>query len=145
MHDVNAIPTSERYQMTLARGCCFDILHWFFTEYEIIDKDSKKPVDGFQEVAMKYLSHQASAILAYKKKALIDLGKSKDDSLSQVCSRVALEKQIDLCLQNHKEIPTITIFAIDENHLNLAFPERESYAVRKLKESRSHQCKFPFQ
>jgi hypothetical protein len=150
MHDINAIPNAERYQMALARGCCFDILHWFFTEYEITEKATNEPIDGFKEAAMEYLSHQASTILAYEKMALIEMGSSglpvKDGYLSQVCSSatVTLEKQIDLCFQNHEDIPTIKILAIDDDkHLSLAFPNRNRYAVRKLEESRSHQCKYP--
>lgn len=142
-HDINAIPNAERYQMALARGCCFDILHWFFTEYEITEKATNEPIDGFKEVAMEYLSHQASTILAYKKMVLFELGSMKDPSLSQGCSRAALQKQIDLCFQNHKDIPTIKILAIDKDkHLSLAFPNRNRYAVRKLEKSRSHQCKY---
>ena len=131
--------------MTLARGCCLDILHWFFTEYEITDKATDEPIDGFKEVAMEYLSHQASTILAYKKKALMELGnlKVKDDSLSQVCSCLALEKQINLGFENHKDIPIIKLLAIDgDEPLSLAFPNRDRYGVRKLGESRSHQCKY---
>ena len=142
LYDINAIPTSERYQMAYARGCSFDILRWFFTEYEITDKATNEPIDGFKEVAMEYLSHQVSTILAYKKKSLNDLGKTKDDSLSQACSRVALEKQIHLCIQNHTDIPALKNLAIgDDEHLKMAFPKRNRYSVRKLEESRSHQCK----
>ena len=117
LHDVNAIPPAERYQMALARGCCFDILRWFFTEYEVTEKATNEPIDGFEEVVMEYLSHQASTILAYKKKALIEMGKVHDGSLSQVCSNVTLEKQINLCIRNHKDIPAIKLLD-DDKHLS---------------------------
>lgn len=143
-YDINAIPTTERYQMAHARGCCFDILQWFFSEYELIDREINQPINGFKKVAMEYLTHQASTILAYKKAALTEMGDMKAGSPSQVCSSIALEKQIKLCIQDHNEIPAIKILAIDDSsiHLNLTFPDRDRYTVRKLEESRSHECKL---
>jgi hypothetical protein len=125
-HDVNIIPALERYEMSHARGRCWDILGWFFSSYEIFDKANNELIDGFTQVAMPYLAHQASVILEYKKRALecrADAGsyfKSKD-----------LEKQIRLCFSGYKEIPSITPFG-PEADLDLAFPGAEGFGVRKL-------------
>jgi hypothetical protein len=144
-YDLNAIPSIERYQMTHARGFCLDILLWFFTEYEIYDRGTNLTIDGFKEVAMGYLSHQASVILAYKKKAF-QQKMAKDGFDFHVCTVQYLETQINLCIQNHKEIPAIKNLPIDgDEQLTLSFPNKDRYGVRKLEESRPHPslCKYP--
>ena len=130
--------------MTLARGSSFDILRWFFSEYDIFDKDTKETVDGFKEVAMEYLCHQASVILAYGKKFIKELPKESDPSMSASYSIKELEAQINLCIRGREEIPPIKSFALDdEKILNLTFPNKDKYMVRKLEESRPHQCQYP--
>lgn len=69
-HDANSIPAKERYEMAHARGRCLEILCWFFSVYEIFDKDVDEPIDGFNQVAMHYLAHQGSTILEFKRRHL---------------------------------------------------------------------------
>lgn len=68
-HDANAILPKERYEMAYARGHCWDVLLWFFNDYEIFDKETGEPIDGFNLVAMRYLVQQASAIIGFNLKA----------------------------------------------------------------------------
>lgn len=137
-HDVNMVPAIERYEIAHARGRCWDILRWFFSAYEIFDKGVGEPINGFDHVAMAYLSHQASAILEFKKRAL----KSLLDNGKQV-SLKSLERQIKLCLRSYGEIPPIPVAspAID-GELSLAFPEAQKYGVRKLATPRFYERKF---
>jgi hypothetical protein len=131
LHDVNAIAATERYQMAHSRGCCFDILHWYFKKYEIFDKETLEPVDGFNVVAMEYLRHQASVILVYKKKALAEEGEDSTDS--QFCTAEDLESQMNLCLGGYAEVPAIEVLdPSNSKDLNLAFPDRRRYGSRPL-------------
>jgi hypothetical protein len=141
LHDLNDVPTQERYQMAHARGCCFDILHWFFTKYEIFDKETEDPIDGFKEVAMEYLCHQASVILAYKK--ISTAMQLEDDTLSGGLNYDDLEVQIKLCFRNHKEIPPIKSLEDTsmKKPLSLALPRKGAYGVRKLERSLPHERK----
>jgi hypothetical protein len=126
IYDVNAIPALERYEMSYARGRCWDILRWLFSSYEIIDKANNELINGFDQVAMQYLAHQASVILEYKKRALkygINDGvrfSSKD-----------LEKQMKLCFRSYNDIPDITPLSRDMDH-TLEFPGAERFQARKL-------------
>jgi hypothetical protein len=134
-HDRNSIPATERYQMAHARGLCWDILRWFFTAYEIFDKESGQAIEGFNEVAMAYLAHQASVILAYKREALMN---GLDDG---GCKVKDVEHQLKLCFESYGEIPCILLTTINGNG-SLTFPESDKYMVRKLDEPQPHQCKW---
>lgn len=141
-HDVNGISTKERYEMSYARGRCWDILHWFFSAYEIFDKGTDEAVDGFKLVAMQYLWQQGMAILEFKRKAL-----EADPSHFGV---EAVERQLKFCFLPIYSIPNITRPAPD-SAVSLAFPEPQKYGVRKLDVPKTHECKhvtlraiFPF-
>lgn len=127
--------------MAHARGRCFDILHWFFTEYEIFDKETIETT-GFKEVAIEYLLHQATVILTYKKESLKALkplkGKEICENESDRCTLELLKSQLSLCFEKLEEIPTVNSLSIKDDDLSLAFPNRERYDVRKLEESRLH-------
>jgi hypothetical protein len=129
--------------MTDARGCCYDIFLWFSSEYELYDLTTGSTTNGLK-LALEYLSHQASVILAYKKKAL-NQETVKDGSDSSVCTIEYLETQINLCFQKHKEIPPIKILAIDgDEQLSLALTNKDLYGVRKLEVPRPYEGKFSF-
>jgi hypothetical protein len=138
-NDLNSIPAIERYEMAHARGLCLDILRWFFREYEIFEKESDESIDGFTEVAMQYLAHQASVILVCKKKAV-----DNDVEDGVLCSVKKLDRQMKLCFQDHKLLGNIDLDGDDEDgddNLSLAFPDVGLYGVRKLEKRRSHKCK----
>jgi hypothetical protein len=124
-YDANAIKPLVRYEMSYARGLCWDILRWLFSVYEIVDKANNEVINGFVQVAMTYLAHQASVILEYKRRAL-DRGLEPGPSTLK-----DLEKQIRLCFKNNKDIPAITPLSTDVGH-TLAFPGAERLQVRKL-------------
>jgi hypothetical protein len=139
-YDLNNIPATERYEISYARGRCFDILNWFFTSYEIYDTASGLAVDGFKEVAMAHLTRQAYVIRRYKTKALKD---GLDDGT--LCGMKALDIQIKLCFQEHKEVlqimPTKTRLESGDNHMSIAWPSPERYQVKKLVTPLVHKCK----
>jgi hypothetical protein len=66
-HDVNSIPPLEHYEMSYARGRCWDTLQWFFSLYEIFDKASNERIDGFAQVAMPYLVHNHDELIELTK------------------------------------------------------------------------------
>lgn len=125
-YDVNVIPAKERYEMSHARGRCWEILLWFFSVNEIFDKDTGEHIDGFKEVAMSYLSHQSSTIIHCKKGAL----KNGLDS-GEYFSLENLERQMNSCFRGYEHILSITPLAPDRQ-LSLAFPDAERYGVRRL-------------
>jgi hypothetical protein len=133
-HDANSIPSMERYEMAYARGRCWDILRWFFHAYEIFDRDSGEPIDGFHQVAMRYLAHQGSAIIECKRRAL----KSKLDD-GQWFNLKSLSRQMSLCFRSFKDIPATTPPSVDSGH-SLAFPDAERYGVRKVVEPEPYEC-----
>jgi len=133
-HDVNLIPAVERYEMAYARGRCWDILQWFFSVYEILDKIGN-PIDGFKSVALFYLSQQASVIIEFKKRAL----KSGLDDNSHFTLK-SLEKQMKNCFLNYSDVPEIRPPALDRD-LTLSFPNPQRYGVRKLAVAKPYECK----
>lgn len=143
-YDLNNIPAIERYEIAYARGRCFDILKWFFSSYELYDTVTGLAIDGFQEVAMVHLARQACIILKYKSKALKD---GLDDGA--LCGTKALDRQINLCFQGYKEVlqnmPTKTQLDAEDNHMSMAWPSPEKYAVRKLVAPLVHKCKCCFE
>lgn len=122
--DVNSIPPMERYEMAHARGRCWDLLRWFFYEYELFDRKSGKPIEGFDKVAQDYLVHQASTIIQLKNRASKCRLDSKDLSVDD------LTRQIKLCFKDHIVFPQIPTPAPDMQ-LSLTFPDAERYGVRK--------------
>jgi hypothetical protein len=137
-HDVNSIPAKERYEMAYARGRCWDILGWFFHRYELYDNETGLPIDGFKEVAMRYLAHQASMIIEFKKKA--------DKNLKEYGSPLtlkALSHQMKLCFQNYSDIPEI-LPADPESVVSLAFVDKCKYGVKKLDAREPYDCKRVF-
>jgi hypothetical protein len=135
-HDVNSIPSLERYEMAHARGRCWDILLWFFSAYEIFDKDSGEPIDGFKEVAMRYLAHQGSAIIQFKSRAL----KSKLDDGAWFTLK-SLSRQMTLCFCSYTHIPPLSLSVVFREPSSLAFPDSQRYGVRKLVEALPYECK----
>lgn len=133
-HDLNTIPAMERYQMAHARGLCFDILHWFFTTHELFDKETSLPINGFNDVAMTYLAHQGSVILAYKRQASVD-------ECTTPCQANDVDRQLHLCFQNYSEIPQVLPTTMKDHHSTLLFPEPHKYFVRKLDNPKSYSRK----
>jgi hypothetical protein len=135
LHDVNGIPAKERYEMTYARGRCWDIILWFFSKYEIFEKESGLGIDGHKQVAMRYLSDQGSAILEYKRRA--------DKNIAEYGSPhtlKALTEQMKLCFMNFAEIPEVTT-PPPGSLVSLAFPHPERYGVREMQGSIAFRCK----
>jgi hypothetical protein len=128
-HDVNGIPAKERYEMAYARGRCWDIFRWFFSKYEIFEKESGLAIDGFTEVAMRYLSDQGSTILEFKRRALKSL-----KAYGSPFTLKALSQQMKLCFQNFLEIPKLRPLS-SESFVSLAFPHPERYGVREIEGS----------
>lgn len=127
-HDANSIQATERYEMAYARGRCWDIYSWFFTVYELFDKDSGETIDGMDDVAMVYLTHQASAILEFKRRAMkCGLDDERWGSMGLI------EKQIKLCFLGLVDVPPIVPLDSDSD-VSLAFPDANKYGVRKLGE-----------
>ena len=127
-YDVNSIPAKERYEMSYARGRCWDILLWFFHVYQIFDKDTGESINGFEEVAVSYLSHQCSAIIHCKKGAL----KNRLDS-GEYFTLQNLERQMKSCFRGYEHILSITLTPpAPDRELSLAFPDADRYEVRKL-------------
>ena len=131
-YDLNNIPAVEQYEIAYARGRCFDILNWFFTSYELYSAVSGLAIDGFKEVAMAHLARQAYIILKYKSKALKN---GLDDGT--LCRMKALDLQVKLCFQGHKEVLQIMRTKMqpevgDDDYMNMAWPNPEKYQVRKL-------------
>ena len=124
-YDVNAIPALERYEMTYARGCCWDVIQWLFNTYEIISKDNNKAINGYTQVAIPYLAHQAYVILEYKKKA----SKCGMDAGSLFTTK-DLARQMELCFQNFEDIQDIAPISPDLDD-DLAFPSADGFEVRK--------------
>ena len=140
-YDLNNIPAVERYEIAYARGRCFDILNWFFTSYELYSTASGLTIDGFKEVAMAHLARQAYVILKYKTEALKN---GLDDGA--LCGMKALNHQIKLCFQGHKEVLKIMstraqLDQAEDDHMSIAWPCPEKYQVRKLVTPLVHKCK----
>lgn len=126
-HDANGIPAKERYEMAYVRGCCFDILCWFFHVYIIFDKETGETIDGFNQVAMQYLAQQASAIIEFKRKALIT---TKEDCGSSFTLQ-SVVRQIELCFRYFEDIPAV-IPAAPDSGVSLAFSDAQRYGVRQV-------------
>jgi hypothetical protein len=142
-YDLNNIPAVERYEIAYARGRCFDILRWFFTSYELYDTVTGLTVDGFKDVAMAHLARQAIVILKYKAKALKN---GLDDGA--LCGMKALDHQVKLCFQGHKEVlrimSTRTQLQAEDSLMSIAWPYLEKYEVRKLVTPLVHKCKATY-
>ena len=142
-YNLNNIPVVERYEIAYARGRCFDILYWVFTSYELYNTASGLTIDGFKEVAMAHLARQAYVILKYKTQALKN---GLDDGA--LCGIKALDLQIKLCFQGHKEVlqilSTRTQLEAEDNCMSIAWPSPEKYQIRKLVTSLVHKCKATY-
>lgn len=134
--DVNLIPPMERFEMAHARGRCWDLLNWFFYTYELFDRESGKPIEGFNKVSMDYLAHQASTIIKLKYKAW----KWRIDGTEHF-STDSLITQMKLCFKDSNiDLPEIS-FSAPEAQLSLAFPDAEKYGVRKHRTPMNFGCK----
>jgi hypothetical protein len=137
LHDVNEIPAKERYEMAYARGRCWDMLLWFFSKYEIFEKESGLVIDGHKEVAMRYLSDQGWTILEFKRRADIKIAEYGSPHTLK-----ALSEQMKLCFLNFAGIPEMTP-PPPGTLVSLAFPHPERYGVRVMQKSLAYSCK-PF-
>ena len=126
-HDLNAIPAKERYEMAYSRGRCWDIYLWCFLKFEVFERETGKAIDGFRDVAMRYLAHQAWAIKEFKKGATNNMTVH-----GSPLSPVDVSSQITSCFSGFLEIPTPAPADPDSDLVCLAFPFRHRYGVRKL-------------
>ena len=123
-HDVNAIPAKERYEMAYARGRCWDILRWFFTQHVIFDKVTGKSIDGFPKIAMEYLIQQCRSIVHFHKASKKNL-----KNYGTPISSKALRRQMKLCLASFDDIPQEITWVVSES---LAYPNKGKFGVRLL-------------
>lgn len=124
-HDANAIPVKERYAMAYARGRCWDILFWVFHKYEVFDKETGEMIDGFSQVAMRYLAHLGSTIIEFKRRSVES---QMDPELFTV---KALTRQVKHCFKSYDCDDVLPMEPSDaEGVASLAFPDEEKYGVR---------------
>jgi hypothetical protein len=115
-----------------------DIFKWFFSVYEIIDRETSLRIDGYSRVAMAYLAHQASTIVDYKRRACAD---GLDDGGSFSVGDV--EHQIKLCFEGYPNYVASTRPPSMDVDLSLVFPEAQRYDVRRLEKPHHHQGRYP--
>lgn len=111
--------------MSYARGRCWDIFLWVFHFYEVFEKESGESIDGYKEVAMKYLAHLGSSLIEFKRRAL----NSEMDAEEEGITIRELTSQIKLCFKSYSDIPHME--KIDpQDEASLDFPDRERYGFR---------------
>ena len=122
--------------MAFARGRCWDIIAWVFFNYEVFDKESGKVIDGYTDVAMRYMAHLAWAIEEFKKKATENMGVHGSQIPPEEVS-----KQIRLCLISYLEIPRPAPANPDSTEISLSYPFPEKYGVRMMASPVDHNGK----
>ena len=134
-HDANAIPAKERYEMAYARGRCWEILFWAFHYWEVFETKTGEGIDGFIEVAMRYLAHLGSAVIEFKRRAnATGMGSESHYRIKDLAS------QVKSCFKSFEDIPPITKIDPDSDLL-LEFPDREKFGLRLKDSPEAFSCK----
>lgn len=135
-HDANAIPLRERKGMAYARGRCMELIFWVTHTYDIFNKETGEEIDGYQEVAMSYLSHLGSTIIEFKRRAQESEMDNENDGLTVK----TLTRQVQLCFKGFADIPPLKK-ADAKGEASLTFPDKESFGVRKKVTRQAFICK----
>ena len=102
----------------------------------MIMQESGLVVNGFSDVAMRYLSDQGSTILEFKRRAQKNL-----KAYGSPYTLKAITEQMKLCFQNFPGIPEMRP-SPPRSIVSLAFPHPERYGVRVAQESVPNRCKY---
>lgn len=118
--DLNEIPFVERYHNCYARGLAFDLVEWYFENYEFsYSSDEEDDIDAYQFILVPFTAHVARHIIGYKMHAEFS-GHSKLSTYKKV------QLQVESAIYPFEHMQSTYLTQLNDAHEEEYDPENSS-------------------